>query len=151
MSYKEWGNSIWYLFHGLAEKLKPEHSNFSVKLMGQFYNICNNLPCDMCTNHAISILSNCNLNNINTKEALQTILWKFHNEVNKKINKPLFTKLECDNLYKKCNINNIIHNFRIVMLKNGINNKAMMGSFNRKRVLNQFDNFINSNIDKFYI
>ena len=25
MSYKEWGNTVWYMFHGLSHKLKPEY------------------------------------------------------------------------------------------------------------------------------
>ena len=54
MSKKQWGNATWYLFHTLAEKLKPEYDNPSEirALYAQIKNICQNLPCEDCKNHA---------------------------------------------------------------------------------------------------
>ena len=59
MSYQQWGNSIWYLFHGLAHKLNIEHEDEIPNIVNYFYNICFNLPCDHCSIHAIKILKSC--------------------------------------------------------------------------------------------
>ena len=149
MSYKEWGNTTWFLFHGLAHKLKPEYDSFSKDLMTCFYNICCNLPCEYCSNHAMTIMKGCNIVNINTKEKLKDFLWQLHNIVNKRLKKNIFTKEERDNLYCNININNIIYNFKVVMNKNHRIEKAMMGSFKRQQYLKYFNNFINENRDKF--
>lgn len=149
MSYKEWGNATWFLFHGLADKLKPEYENFSKELMSCFYNICNNLPCDYCSNHSMQVMKGCNIQNINTKEKLKDFLWQLHNIVNKRLKKEIFTKEERDNLYCKINTNNIIYNFRIVMNKSHRIEKAMMGSFKRQQYLKYFNNLINNNRYKF--
>lgn len=149
MSYKEWGNATWYLFHGLAHKLKPEYNDFSKELITCFYNICNNLPCDYCSNHAMHVMKKCNIQNINTKEKLKDIIWQLHNIVNIRLKKPILTKEERDELYNKINTKNIIYNFKLVMNKNHRIEKAMMGSFKRQQYLKYFNKFINENIDKF--
>lgn len=150
MSYKEWGNTVWYTFHGLAHKLKIENENISINLMQYFFSICNNLPCDECSKHATELLRKCNINNINTKEKLKDFCWKLHNIVNKKLNKKEFSKEERDELYEKLNINNVIYNFNYVMLRDYRTQKGMMGTFKRKQLVKDFLKYINENRDKFY-
>ena len=57
MSKKEWGNAIWNLFHILSIKLKPEHVSEIPKIVDTITSICGMLPCPICHEHAISILS----------------------------------------------------------------------------------------------
>ena len=149
MSYQQWGNSTWYLFHGLSHKLKIEHESFAKEIALYFLKISNNLPCDHCSDHASKILRQCNINNITTKEVLKDFIWKFHNIVNKELKKPLFSKEERDILYEKININNIIYNFEHVMKLSNSNSKAMMGLFKRKLIVNDFIIFLKSNLHKF--
>jgi hypothetical protein len=151
MSYKIWGNTVWYVFHGLAEKLKTENEEISKNLIHYYYLICNNLPCDNCSKHATELLKKCNINNINTKEKLKDFCWKLHNIVNKKLNKKEFTKEERDKLYEKINIMNVINNFKYVMLYDYRTQRGMMGTFKRKQITNDFLKYLNNNKDKFNI
>ena len=54
VSKKEWGKAVWFLLHTLTYKLNNDgHTKL---LMNQFFNICNNLPCSDCSNHANNII-----------------------------------------------------------------------------------------------
>ena len=149
MSYQQWGNSIWYLFHGLAHKLKEEHEDIVPDIVNYFYEIAYNLPCDYCSKHAISVLSRCNLTNISTKEQLKDFLWKFHNIVNHKLKKANFTKEQRDELYEKINIDNAIYNYKKTMTMSINNERAMMGLFRRKECIKRFTTFMSINRYKF--
>jgi hypothetical protein len=86
-----WGEPIWFLFHTLAQKVKPESfSIVRVELLNNIFSICANLPCPVCTNHAIEYLNKINFNTIQTKEDVIKMLFIFHNEINKRKNIPLF-------------------------------------------------------------
>ena len=81
MSKKQWGTATWYLFHTLAEKLKPEYDNpVEVKnLYSIIKKICLNLPCPDCTQHATKILASANENYFtSSKEIFKTFLFQFH-------------------------------------------------------------------------
>ena len=43
MSKKQWGNACWYLFHTLAEKIKPEYVEDIIILKNLIINVCYNL------------------------------------------------------------------------------------------------------------
>ena len=87
----KWGAPTWFLFHTLAEKVKPEHfQDIKKDLLNLIYTICSNLPCQMCAKHAVQYLNNVNFNNITTKESLRFMLHRFHNEVNRRKNVPEF-------------------------------------------------------------
>ena len=149
MSYKQWGNATWYLFHTLSEKLRPEYSSFSKELWNKFHIICDNLPCPNCREHAMQTMRSANTNAINTREDLIRFIWEFHNIVNASLNKPSFSKEECDNLYKRANTQRMIINFREIMKINHRIEKAMMGSFRRHRAVDELLTFIKNNYEKF--
>jgi hypothetical protein len=80
-----WGEPTWILFHVLAEKIKDEEfSQIRPELLEVIYTICSNLPCPDCANHASMYLNDIRYKNIQTKEQLKTMLFQFHNTVNKK-------------------------------------------------------------------
>lgn len=149
MSYQVWGNTIWFLFHGLSHKLKPEHENISIYLRDMYYNICNNLPCSICSTHAMNTIKQYQMSRIKTKNDLQDFCWHLHNEVNKKLNKPIFSKKERDTLYEKINTKQIIQNFIYIMNYNYRTEKGMMGSMYRKLLLDKYKKFLVENLDKF--
>ena len=64
MKKKEWGNAIWLLFHTLAIKLKDEHVNELPILIYHISQICSNLPCPNCLQHASGVMNNVNKNYI---------------------------------------------------------------------------------------
>ena len=144
MKKKTWGNAVWFLFHTLAYKLKPEYSSEVSVIVSYIVNICNNLPCPDCSEHAIKLLSTVNTKSINTRDSLIHFLFTFHNMVNKKINIPDFSK-DSLNIYSRANTKNIVSHFINTMNLNMNNNKLMMDTFRRQNSLSNFVNYIRSN------
>jgi hypothetical protein len=72
--------------------------------------ICNNLPCPECAQHAKDFWSRVKTSNIKTKDDLINLLFVFHNTVNKRKQLPLF-KYENIQYYKTKNIVNSYNTF----------------------------------------
>jgi hypothetical protein len=73
--------------HTLAAKLKESSFNIiGPHLIRILIQICNNLPCPECSQHAKIFWSKVNINNLKNKSDLINILFVFHNVVNKKKN-----------------------------------------------------------------
>ena len=86
-----WAIPCWFFFHGIAEKISK---SFYEKEYNEVYNlivlICKNLPCPYCRNHATRYFSNKTSKDVNTKKKLKMFLFKFHNDVNKRIGHHVF-------------------------------------------------------------
>lgn len=147
VSKKDWGTSVWFLFHTLAYKLNNDQH---VKLlMNQIFNISNNLPCSDCSNHANNIIKTINQKNIDTREKLIKLMVDFHNILNKRLGTPEFTVEQNNELYSRANTRKIIENYIIMMKHNNYNEKGMMHSFKRRQCLNDFIKYINANISNY--
>ena len=110
----KWGEPTWFLFHTLAQKIKDDHFLFIRRdLLNIIYSICTNLPCPICSKHAMDYLNGINFNAIQTKQQLKDALFIFHNVVNKRKNFPLFDYNQLVEKYSKANTQNIIQNFSI--------------------------------------
>jgi hypothetical protein len=153
MSKKQWGTATWYLFHTLAEKLKPEYDNPSeIKaLYAQIKKICENLPCEDCTKHAIKTLSTVNEAVVTrSKEAFINFLWQFHNKVNAVSGSPYFAFEETKALYSRAVTGLIIRNFiNIMNIKSSDLKISMMKTMNKNVYMSSFTDYINKNIHKF--
>lgn len=149
MSKKEWGNATWYLFHTLAEKLKPQYSGNTPEVFHLIQQICKNLPCPDCQEHAIKTLRTVNSSNIRTRENLIDFIWQFHNKVNARLNKPIFSELERDKLYKKAITMNVINHFIQVMNKRMGNERGMLNAYYRSKCVGEFVQYMNNNLYKF--
>jgi hypothetical protein len=150
MKKKEWGNAVWYLFHTLAEKLKPEYNNETVELFKQISKICNNLPCPDCQTHAMEVINRHNRATVSaSKENLIVFLWRFHNSVNKRTGAPEFSREAVDAKYKLANTQQIIQYFINIMNKADNNSKSMLNSFHRQLYIKQFTTYISANIYKY--
>ena len=105
----DWGPSIWYFFHILAEKVQSTNFNIvRLELMNIIKLVSMNLPCPLCSTHAKSYLDKVNFSTILTKDDLKRMLLNFHNEVNKRLGKPEFTYSELTEKYSKGILNKII-------------------------------------------
>jgi hypothetical protein len=110
----KWGEPTWFLFHTLAYKVKEaDFPKVRSELLGNIYNICSNLPCPICAEHAVEYMKKINFNSIQTRRQLIDLLFNFHNEVNKKKGFPLFKYEDLDDKYSKAVTKNIIFNFMI--------------------------------------
>ena len=110
-SKKYWGEPTWYLFHGIAAKINENYyKNNHVECFSLIVNICNNLPCPMCRDHAINYLKKTNISKINTKEKLIRFLFDFHNNANINSGKPLY-KFEDMSKYNNILLSKVIELF----------------------------------------
>jgi len=112
MSQKEWGNITWALFHTLAEKINEnEFHNIKNNVISFIKHTCNNLPCPMCSNHAIKTLEKASIDLIKTKADLIEFLRQFHNIVNVRTEKPIVEKEFVITYYKNLDLVIIINHF----------------------------------------
>ena len=149
MSKQEWGNATWFLFHGLAMKVKDEYPKEYINILYYFTKICNVLPCPDCKMHATESNNKANLNLINSNNQLKDYLWQFHNRVNKRLRKNYFTYEQHNNLYNTVQVRMLLPPFFSAMSAK-VPNAMMMDSFYRQRTLIEFNNYIKSNIYKFH-
>ena len=149
MKKKEWGNAVWLFFHTLAEKLKEEHTNELPILVSHIANICNNLPCPDCQQHASKTMNLVNKASISSsKEALIDFLWQFHNDVNKRT-KTFYYPKESLNKYETASTFNVVKHFIAIMTATSNNEKTMLHGFHRGLYMKQFIDYINKNSYKY--
>ena len=59
-----WGEPTWFLFHTLAEKVKPkDFPKIRESFIHIILRICSNLPCPDCANHALQYMNGINFEN----------------------------------------------------------------------------------------
>lgn len=145
MSQKEWGNITWFLFHSLAERIKEEHfPAFKNRLIIFITTTCDHLPCPICAGHATETLRKANIGLINTKGDFIEFLRQFHNIVNIKLKKRIFTKEEVLIKYKTGYLPLIIQQFFKVYTHNYKNMSALMSAFQRKLFITEQKAFLNT-------
>ena len=105
------GNSTCILLHTIASRIKNEsYSLLKTQLHGLFVKICGNLPCPECTNHANNFTRIVRIETIPTKQLFESMLFQFHNSVNKRIYKPLYNVEDLE-IYKEYNLGIVLQNF----------------------------------------
>ena len=83
MSNNNWGNSVWTFLHVLAEKINPEAYKRNIEyVFGVVKNVCYNLPCPTCSQHARNYLNRVSIETIKDVEQFKQMLYYFHNSVN---------------------------------------------------------------------
>ena len=151
MSKSLWGPPCWSIMHILATRIKEEDfENKKESLWFIINQICNNLPCPECRQHAVSLMRQTKKENIlKSKDNLEIFLFDFHNLVNKKKGLRLFTKEEYNLKYKKANIREVVINFININNASTRNNNLMMESFHRQNFIQKFIVWINGNKESF--
>ena len=133
MSKKDWGNISWILMHSLAQKVtENKFLNCKQILIRIIFDICNNLPCPDCREHANKLLKTSNINKISNKKELISFLCEFHNIVNKKLKKPTKNIEEVEKKYSGAKLNIIVITFFKVYNSVIYNEKMLADSFRRK-------------------
>ena len=151
MSKSLWGPPCWSMMHVLATRIKKEDfENKKESLWLVINEICNNLPCPECRQHAVSLMRQTKKESIlKSKDNLELFLFDFHNLVNKKKGLKLFTKEEYNLKYKKENIRDIVFNFINIFNASARNNNLMTDAFHRQRFIQKFIAWINVNKESF--
>lgn len=149
-----WGKITWILLHTFPKFLDDDFFNKNkTTILSLLHNICTSVPCPQCSKHAISSLKKYNYfhNTINnTVSQLERNIHKFHNQVNKMLNKDLYKETilqEYENIhfleiYKSWTELYVIkgHNLKLMSHKNAVNKtrNEFIGFMNR-----HFKYFIN--------
>ena len=145
-----WGNTVWFLFHTLAHKIKESDFNeLKNDIIYVIKTISTHLPCPECSKDAFNELNKIKFDNINSKEELKLFLFNFHNHVNRKLNKPIFEKSQLDDKYSKANFKAIYNNFFIIFGSNSNIPQLMSASFHRKHNLPKIKIALDKIITKF--
>lgn len=131
-----WGPPIWNLFHTMAEKVNEDkYLSVAQELVGFIRRICSLLPCPDCQNHAIKYWSTTKYN-LTTKQGLKDFLFNFHNDVNKRKDRPLEDPNVLNN-YKSNNLARVYNEFILSFRSRG-NIRLLADSLHRQRLLNEF-------------
>ena len=112
-------------------------------------NICGYLPCPECSEHAKKSLDAINLDKLKTKEDLINVLHIFHNSVNKRKQKPLYSFSEMDK-YKNMNLIQVCNMF-LLNYKTPGNMRLLAETFQRKLILEKFKVWIRINYRSFML
>ena len=148
MSPSYWGPSTWFFMHTLAAKIKE--SSFSLigpNLIMHLIQICNNLPCPECSEHAKHFWSKVKTSNINNKTDLINLLFVFHNMVNKRKQIKAF-KYENLKYYENKNLIETYNSFSKNFNTRG-NMSLINESFRRNMMLTSLRKWIMLNIIHF--
>jgi len=148
----KWGQPTWFLFHTLAEKVRPEcFAQIRAELLNTISTICSTLPCPDCANHAKQYMAGINFNAIQTKEQLKDLLFTFHNDVNRRKQFPLFPRSELDAKYVNANTVAIIQNFMVHYVDKHASIHMIANDFYRSRIAAQLKAWFLANIQYFDI
>lgn len=148
MSPSVWGPPVWNFLHTIAAKIKED--KFTVVAPQLFFyiqKICANLPCPECSQHAKTFLGKLNFRKIVTKLDLMRVLCIFHNSVNRRKAKPIYSFEGLDK-YSKNNLIQAYNQFIFVFNTKG-NMKLLADSFQRKLIVQQFRNWFIQNLQNF--
>ena len=96
-----WGPHFWTTFHYIAATYSDSPNPSIKSTMKNFIqSIPVFLPCSTCQDHAFAYIKSHNLDKIvSNRKEIFTFFFNFHNEVNKRLNKPLMKMEDALNAY----------------------------------------------------
>lgn len=146
----KWGEPTWFMFHTLAEKVKPEYfSMIREEFINIIVTICSNLPCPDCARHAKQYMNGVNFNTIRTKDDFRILFHRFHNEINAKKGFPIFPFDQLSEKYSKANTVNIIHYFMMHFEDKHKSLRMIADDLYRARICSQLRAWFSKNIGYF--
>jgi len=148
-SLNTWGPPVWTFIHALAENVREDKfGEIKGSLFGTIKNICSFLPCPECSLHAKYFLNKINIQKINDKNEFRTVFYLFHNVVNKKNNKPLYSFSQIQK-YKSVHVMHAFNQFvRVYNTKGNMN--LLTDTFHRGMVVKNTMTFLKNNVACFH-
>lgn len=78
-----WGTYTWIMFHWLSSQIREEYfAEERIQLIDTVKEVCANLPCPNCREHALEYLKKIPIEHCHTKEEFVSYIYNFHNSVN---------------------------------------------------------------------
>lgn len=147
MPTSTWGPHVWTFIHTFAYHIDESFfTNNKKDVIHLLFNICFNLPCMECTMHAKAYLVRANKSKIQTKEDLKRFFYDFHNIVNKRLKRQVFTDYD---IYKSYSLQKSFINFKLAYTNNTFLRNQLHVTFARRRVCNNIETFIKRNQKQF--
>ena len=149
MKTAEWGPITWLFIHVIVEKIiESQFHSCKKDIFEIIITIVNMLPCPFCREWAVGYLKSNPLSKCNSKQELKLFIYKMHNAVNAKLNKPIALEEDLER-YKQYQLTRVYVyyiNFytkgRISKLEYGFNKILAINNIKRILVSNT-NNFIN--------
>jgi len=148
MSPSQWGPPTWMFIHTLCAKVREESfPQIGNNLIFILIQICNNLPCPECAQHAKQFWAKVKTNNVKTKTDLINLMFVFHNMINKR--KHLMPFRYQNLVYY--NTKNVVQTFNV--FARNFNTKGNMNlineSFHRGMMLTSLRKWLMTNLGNF--
>ena len=144
-----WGKPTWFLFHMIAEKMKPVYFLQNRMEILQIINtICINLPCPTCAEHAKSYIEKNRFFQIRNLDELKTMLFHFHNSVNARKNERIFLLHELSQ-YSQAIPANIVENFMKAFGRKSKNIRLLADDMHRQNITTQLKEWFQTHMDVF--
>jgi hypothetical protein len=145
-----WGPIVWTFFHTIAEKVKDDQFHKMLPSMLMYIKrICANLPCPDCSKHATQYISKINETQFVTKESFKIFLMNFHNSVNFRTGKPLFTVEQLNERYPRAITMVVVSNFIKVYSHRNTNIKLLINSFHKDILVKDLIKWFRENANNF--
>jgi len=114
--------------------------------------IISNLPCPLCSGHAMAYFKKNNYNRVKTLSQLRQFLFLFHNNVNQRLDKPLMGYEEQQLLYQNMNLEMVLRNMlHVYQHMNHTNVTMMLYSFHRTSIINDLNKYFMQNDSLFVL
>lgn len=139
---KKWGPPTWLLIHSLYSHVSQEKFFIHYKKINSLVSsILQLLPCEYCKKHALDYLKSHGFSiHENNIEKQRNFFYTFHNDVNKKLHKPIFTNFE---IYSRSNLNRIVKLFNSGFSSNYYNMRSLGINLHRKLISKKIIDVLN--------
>lgn len=98
---QSWGPKLWEVMHTFSYAYPENPSVIEKQSAKNFYSSIGNLiPCTHCSQHCLEYTKR-NPPQVQNKQSLINWVYNFHNEVNKRLGKPIYPKHELDSKYNE--------------------------------------------------
>lgn len=149
-----WARITWMLLHTFPKFLDHDFFiNNKITILSLLHNICTSVPCPQCSKHAVNNLKKYNYfhKSINNSVAqLEINIHKFHNQVNKTLDKDLYKESILEE-YENINFLEIYKTWTELYVLKGINMKLMNHKNIVNKARNDFISFVNHNLKYFVL
>ena len=145
-----WGTFTWILLHWMSMQIKEEYFiSEKNKLIKIVEDICGNLPCPLCRDHAVIYLEKVPLAHVQTKNDLVNYIYHFHNSVNIRAKKQYEPFIIMEK-YKKVNFSLLIDSWNArFVYGNGIQRNDFMAKNHLSKVKKEINTYFKENSHKF--
>jgi len=138
-----WAHPTWLFFHSLAEKINEDFlKKNTLDVLNMIKNICVNLPCPTCSEHAKNYMKHITPDHINSRDKIRLMFLNFHNSVNARTGKQTFS---AGGLVKyRLGRFDIIYVHFITSFTKKFNSTLLAGRFSRNSKRKQLGNNLNA-------